>query len=170
MGKSQRHEEAGRAVHLSGHVRALLRAAILAFAAGVCGTAAAEPTVEVITSADRAGMTIDRKLLLSAYIGRMSTWPDGRPITLFVLPDSHPLHVQFSRQLLGTYPYVLRNAWDKLVYTGTGFAPTMVSSEEEMRKRVMDVPGAIGYVSATTDRGPDTVNSSRPMATQGNQQ
>lgn len=144
-------------------VGVLLGAVLMLFF--VAGTvASAEPSLRVITSPDRSGQSVDRKLLLSIYIGRVSTWPDGRPISVFTLPDAHPLHVQFCRQLLGTYPYVLRNAWDKLVYTGTGFTPTIVASEEEMRKRVENTPGAIGYLPApgTGARLDPTTGSGEP--------
>lgn len=110
--------------------------------------AAAETGVQVILSADHKDLQVDRTLLLSVYIGRITTWPDGQPTRVFTLADDHPLHVQFCRQMLGTYPYVLRNAWNKLVYTGTGFAPTAVANEQEMRRRVNETVGAIGYVSA----------------------
>jgi len=108
----------------------------------------APPAIEIITSADRSSVSVDRSLLRAAFTMRMRQWPDGRPLRVFVLPDGHPLHDRFCRELLGTYPYVLRNAWDRMVYTGTGFAPTTVSSEEEMRRRVQATPGAIGYISS----------------------
>lgn len=110
--------------------------------------AADAPAVEIITSADRNGVAVDRGLLRAAFTMRIRQWPDGRPLRVFVLPDGHPLHDRFCRERLGTYPYVLRNAWDRLVYTGTGFAPITVSSEEEMRRRVQATPGAIGYISS----------------------
>jgi hypothetical protein len=44
------------------------------------------------------------------------------------------------------YSYVLRRAWDRMVFTGTGFAPTIVRSEKEMIERVRSTPGAIGFV------------------------
>jgi len=110
--------------------------------------AADPPAVEIITSADRNGAVVDRSLLRAAFTMRLRQWPDGRPLRVFVLPDGHPLHDRFCRELLGTYPYVLRNAWDRMVYTGTGFAPVTVSSEEEMRRRVQTTPGAIGYISS----------------------
>ena len=110
--------------------------------------AADPPAIEIITSADRSGMVADRALLRAAFTMRLRQWPDGKPLRVFVLPDNHPLHDRFCRELLGTYPYVLRNAWDRMVYTGTGFAPVTVSSEEEMRRRVQATPGAIGYISS----------------------
>jgi ABC-type phosphate transport system substrate-binding protein len=119
---------------------------ILLVFGGMSAPAVAEPAVQVILSSDHSEVQVDRKLLLSVYIGRITTWPDGKPIRVFTLADDNPVHVQFTRQMLGTYPYVLRNAWNKLVYTGTGFAPTTVANEQEMRRRVSETPGAIGYV------------------------
>lgn len=107
--------------------------------------------VEVITSPDRANIPLDRTLLRSIFAMRQREWPDGQPTHVFVLPDTSELHDLFCREQLGTYPYVLRSAWDRMVYTGTGFAPTVVDSEAEMRRRVASTPGAIGYVLRAGD-------------------
>jgi hypothetical protein len=79
------------------------------------------------------------------FFMRLSTWPDGTPIHVFVLPDNHPLHIRFAKEVLGVYPFQLRSAWDRLVFSGTGVAPTTVESEEEMRARIESTPGSIGY-------------------------
>jgi len=103
-------------------------------------------SVEVITHPDHGSVSIDRSLLRAMFTMRVRQWPDGRPLRVFVFADDHPLHDRFSRELLGTYPYVLRTVWDRMVYTGTGLAPVVVASEDEMRRRVQATPGAIGYV------------------------
>ncbi len=122
---------------------------LLACAAAPVAAAAAEsPGVEIITSPDRSQVVVDRALLRAIFTMRLRQWPDGQPLRVFVLADSNPLHDRFCREMLGTYPYVLRNSWDRMVYTGTGFAPVTVSSEEEMRRRVQATPGAIGYVAS----------------------
>lgn len=112
-------------------------------------------SVEIIVNQDHAGAALDRDQLRAAFTMRMREWPDGRPLKVFVLQDSNDVHDQFCRELLGTYPYVLRNVWDRMVFTGTGLAPITVQSEEEMRVRVKNTPGAIGYVhinhSSSTD-------------------
>ena len=77
---------------------------------------------------------------------RVLKWPDGVPIKVFVLDDAAPLHIEFAKEELDVYPYQLRQAWDRLIYSGTGQAPTQVSSEAEMMIRVAATPGAIGYV------------------------
>jgi hypothetical protein len=113
---------------------------------GCCWLSAAHAgDIEVLIASERQQMDLDRRQLLSIYIGRLTTWRDGRPIRVFVLPDDNPVHEQFCHEVLGTYPYVLRSAWDKLVYTGTGFAPTVVRDVQDMRRRIESTPGAIGY-------------------------
>jgi hypothetical protein len=118
---------------------------------------AAAAGVEVIVSPDQAGVQIDRAMLRAIFTTRMRQWPDGTPIHVFVLPDDSAIHDQFCREQLGMYPYVLRELWDRLLYTGTGLTPTVVRSETEMRARVRDTTGAIGYTppdsAATSGHG-----------------
>jgi hypothetical protein len=86
-----------------------------------------------------------RERLREIFYARVTRWPDGLPIHVFVLPDRHPLHSRFAKEILGVYPYQLRAAWDRMTYSGTGVAPTVVDSVEEMRARLKETPGAIGY-------------------------
>ena len=103
-------------------------------------------SVEVIVSPSLAGVPLDRSLLRAIFTMRVREWPDGSPVRVFILPDDDPLSDQFYRQQLGMYSYVLRNAWDRMVFTGTGLAPTVVRSEKEMHELVRKTPGAIGFV------------------------
>lgn len=85
---------------------------------------------------------------LSAIFGmRLRKWEDGSGIKVFVLPDDNPLHIAFSKKVLLVYPYQLRYAWDRLVFSGTGEEPVKVKSEQQMREIVGSTPGAIGYLS-----------------------
>jgi hypothetical protein len=85
--------------------------------------------------------------LREIFFMRLTTWPDGSPIRVFVLPDNHPLHIRFAKEVLGVYPFQLRAAWDRLIYSGTGLSPTLVDTVAEMRERIERTPGGIGYVS-----------------------
>jgi hypothetical protein len=113
--------------------------------------------VRVIVSPSLANVTLDRSLLRAVFTMRVREWPDGTPIRVFVLPDDNPLSDLFYRERLGMYSYVLRRAWDRMVFTGTGFAPTVVRSEAEMIERVRATPGAIGFV-----RKRETSSQNRP--------
>lgn len=85
---------------------------------------------------------------------RQTRWPDGMRAWVFVLPDAHPTHSAFSKEILNIYPYQLRQTWDRQVYSGTGQAPIEVATEEEMISRVASTPGAIGYVRKVNPHDP----------------
>lgn len=125
---------------------------LLLAAAWVPGHARAQ-SVQIIVNPALEGVMLDRDLLRAIFSMRLRAWPNGPPVRVFVLPDSNPLSDRFYREELGMYSYVLRSAWDRMVYTGTGLAPTVVRSEEEMRERVRATPGAIGYVSRGASSG-----------------
>lgn len=84
--------------------------------------------------------------LRSIFSMRLKTWPDGTKIRVFVLSDDDELHQIFSKEKLNVFPYQLRSTWDRLVFSGTGQAPTKVSSNEEMLAKIASTPGAIGYL------------------------
>ncbi len=127
-------------------IRALLMAALMVTPSIATPQESSFP-VDVIVSPSLASITLDRRMLRAVFTMRMREWPDGSPIRVFVLPDDDPLSDQFYRERLGMYSYVLRRAWDRMVFTGTGLAPTIVKSEREMIERVRATPGAIGFVS-----------------------
>jgi ABC-type phosphate transport system substrate-binding protein len=106
-------------------------------------------TVETVAHPSVSTEHLSKNLLRSIFSMRLRTWRDGLPIRVFVLPDDAPLHSVFAKQKLNIFPYQLRSVWDRLIFSGTGQAPITVRSEEEMRTRVANTPGAIGYLSGT---------------------
>lgn len=129
---------------------------MLACALVVPAAAHAQEKVKIVTSPDRHAPRLDREELLAIFLMRVRTWPDGTPLHVFVLPGNSELHYRFTRELLGTYPYVLNRAWNQLVFTGTGLAPEMVQSIDEMREKVRSTPGAIGYLPVSPQSGADS--------------
>lgn len=101
---------------------------------------------EVIVHPGVSQQTLSVKTLRAIFGMRLHSWPDGTSVKVFVLGDEHPLHQSFSKGVLNIFPYRLRAAWERLIYSGTGQAPSEVSSEQEMRARIAETPGAIGYL------------------------
>ncbi|MCU7907095.1 MAG: substrate-binding domain-containing protein [Candidatus Thiodiazotropha sp. (ex Epidulcina cf. delphinae)] len=110
----------------------------------LCGTA---QSVDLIVNPDISQETVSRSTVRSIFSMRMTRWPDGTPIHVFVMGDRTDLHAAFSKQILGVFPHQLRRAWSRQIYSGMGQAPTKVESEEEMREQIEKTPGAIGYLS-----------------------
>ena len=134
-----------------------LLAACCGFALWVSGTAFSEHGLNQEAVVVHAGLGMQRLELptLRAIFGmRLLEWPDGTPIRVFVMKSDSELHQRFTKSTLQIFPYQLQQAWDRLVFSGTGQAPREVQSIEEMQRRISETPGAIGYLpwNRLTDR------------------
>ncbi|GEK49618.1 MULTISPECIES: hypothetical protein [Halomonadaceae] len=77
---------------------------------------------------------------------RQRTWPDGDAVQVFVLPNRDPVHARFTKEQLAVYPHQLQLAWDRMVFSGMGQAPNRVADQFEMREKIANTPGALGYL------------------------
>lgn len=107
---------------------------------------AAEPVT--IVNPGVAEQSLSRNAVRLIFSIRAGAWANGGKVRVFVLPDNNQLHRSFTKDLLRLYPRQLRRVWDRRLYSGTGQAPVTVHSEAEMRERVANTPGAIGYLSS----------------------
>ncbi len=105
-----------------------------------------ESSVEAVVHSGVSVSHLSRNSLRAIFSMRQKTWPDGLPVRVYVLPDDAPLHNLFAKEKLNIFPYQLRSGWDRLIFSGTGQAPFLVNSEDEMLARVASTPGAIGYL------------------------
>jgi hypothetical protein len=126
---------------------AILLALSLACAGGVSA-------VEMIAHADVKYKFLNLNTARAMFGMRQAAWPDGTPVRVFVMPEHYSLHAGFCREILNIYPYQLHQSWNRLVYSGTGQAPTEVASEQEMVAKVSNTPGAIGYVNKVISNDP----------------
>lgn len=101
----------------------------------------------IIVNPDVEVRSISISSLRNIYTLRQILWPNHHPIVVFVLPDDNPVHVAFAKEVLGLYPYRLREVWDRMSFSGMASAPIQVNDENEMRARVRATPGGIGYTS-----------------------
>ncbi len=89
---------------------------------------------------------ITRNTARAVFAMRQRTWPDGQAIHVVVMPNGHPTHERFTKEILGVYPHQLQLSWDRLVFSGTGQAPDQVSTPRSMLERIATTPGAVGYI------------------------
>jgi len=129
-------------------MRFMIRRAFIGvvYATLVCSSAGLAWGAELIVHPGVAAMEVSRPLARLIFGAKVTSWEDGSAIRVFVLPDESLLHQEMSKGILDLYPYQLRAAWDRVIYTGIGQAPIQVANESEMRKQVASVPGAIGYI------------------------
>lgn len=103
---------------------------------------------ELIVNEALPNQQISRNEARLYFTMRFPLWGNDIPVRVFVLPDDHPLHRQFTKSVLGLFPYQLRQVWDRQIFSGTGQAPITVATEQEMIERVASTPGGIGYVES----------------------
>lgn len=106
----------------------------------------AQESVVLIANPSTPPGSMTRETVRAIFAMRQRTLPSGEAAHVFVLPDKHPLHERFTKEVLGVYPHQLRLSWDRMVFSGTGQAPNEVGSVEEMRQRVASTPGGLGYL------------------------
>jgi ABC-type phosphate transport system substrate-binding protein len=110
-------------------------------------------TKRVIAHQDLQNTELSLNELRAIFSLRARKWPDGTPITVFVLRDEHEAHRQFLLKTLKMLPHQLRRQWDRYIYSGIGQGPTVVESPEEMLSRVKSTPGGIGYIEGGMSDG-----------------
>ena len=129
--------------------RVVLLATVLVLCLPAVATADKKKTddILVIVPSDSTTDALSKASLRAVFGMRKRNWQDGSAIKVFVLADANPTHIDFAKTILQTFPYNLRRIWERQVYSGTGQAPTQVSSQEEMLEAVSGNKNAIGYIS-----------------------
>lgn len=100
----------------------------------------------VIVNPDVKVNILSSQQLRSIFTMRLTRWDSGQPVNVFTLPDRHQAHRNFVKNHLQMFPYQLRIVWDRAVFSGSGYPPTMVTSTQEMISIISRTPGAIGYI------------------------
>ncbi|MCG5496475.1 hypothetical protein [Ectothiorhodospira variabilis] len=116
----------------------------------VAPAANAAPPPVVIAHESFPDNSITPPMLRAIFSMRLQTF-QGERLTVFVLDSRHPDHEAFSKEVLGVFPYQLQNAWNRVIYSGTGRGPVTVESRQEMLRRVGQTPGGVGYVTGPVD-------------------
>jgi ABC-type phosphate transport system substrate-binding protein len=83
--------------------------------------------------------------LKDIFLGRRTTWLDGSRVVVVVVLREGATHAHLLR-LLDKNAEQFLIGWKKLVFTGRGFMPDIVDSEEALVALVARTPGAIGIV------------------------
>ncbi|WP_434986365.1 hypothetical protein [Vreelandella zhaodongensis] len=130
-------------------IRTLASAALML--ALMTGPANAQPpeqhaAIRLVAHPTVATSWLNRDTTRAIFAMRQRTWPDGEAVQVFVLPNRDPVHARFAKERLAVYPHQLQLAWDRMVFSGMGQAPNRVSNQLEMREKVANTPGALGYL------------------------
>lgn len=128
-------------------IRLLFRAvaAIVVLEAGsATGMAIAEVVAVVSARGPSTAMTTNQ--VADIFLGRSNRFPDGRQAVPIDQAEGSAAREEFYLAYAGKSQSQLNAHWAKIVFTGRGRPPIAVASDLEVRKFVVDHPGAIGYI------------------------
>lgn len=116
---------------------------------GNCHAGKTSESLVIITDTGNSVRELSFHDLRAIYALRMQTWPDGKAITVYSLPDHDSMHMLFCKNVLKTLPQYLRQNWDRQVFSGAAAPPIIIRNSQIMKELIAQTPGAIGYVLAS---------------------
>ena len=117
-----------------------------AFAFFTLASAAATADVVVVTSAKAGAATLNKQQVSDIFLGKASTFPDGKQVVPIDQADSSAFRDEFHSKVTGKSGAQLKSFWSKQVFSGKGTPPKEVANSAEVKKLVADNPNMIGYI------------------------
>jgi ABC-type phosphate transport system substrate-binding protein len=123
-------------------------------AAGGIGLAlslAAMPTaadVVAVVSARSAVIVLSKSQLADIFLGRVTRFPNGVQAVPIDQADGSVARDEFYLKLAGKSAAQLKAYWSKIIFTGRGQPPPAVANSDEVKRRLIGNPAAIGYIES----------------------
>jgi ABC-type phosphate transport system substrate-binding protein len=92
---------------------------------------------------------LDESSISRLFLGKSQSFPDGSSAKPVNQEDSAAITDDFNDKVLNKSAAQLKAYWSKLVFTGKGIPPEVVSSDADVIKLVASDPNAIGYVDVS---------------------
>ena len=104
--------------------------------------------VVAVVSAKSAVTVLSRNQLADIFLGKASRFPNGVPAVPIDQADGSVARDEFYAKLDGKSASQLKAYWSKIIFTGRGQPPPVVANSNEMKRRLIGNPAAIGYIES----------------------
>ena len=115
----------------------------------LAGTAKAEGLFVIANPSVVLETSLSRSQIAAIYLLRITAWPDGSHIVPVNREASSEVRERFTAAVLQEDGAALAAYWNEMHFMGKE-PPVVQESERAMLAFVQNVPGAIGYISAST--------------------
>jgi ABC-type phosphate transport system substrate-binding protein len=116
-----------------------------------CASARAQTVVIVSTKNPLSKLTADQ--VSQIFLGQTSTFYTGGKAEPLDQAEGSPLRQEFYTKVLGKSQAQLKAHWSKQAFSGKGNAPTVLSGNAEVVKKVAENPKYISYVDKSAVDG-----------------
>jgi len=105
----------------------------------------------IIVNPANPDSALERSVVAALFLKKLTHWESGEAVLPVDLPLTSATREAMTEAIHGKSLAALRSYWQRKVFSGRGQPPSVVDTETEVVVYVMAHPGAIGYVSASTD-------------------
>jgi ABC-type phosphate transport system substrate-binding protein len=81
------------------------------------------------------------------FTKKTTKWPDGQNINVFIKPRHSIEHRDFVINVLEMTPYYFEQQLESQTYSGTAASVIEVPTDLQMKQKIEQTPGSIGYVN-----------------------
>ena len=113
----------------------------------VCATAAFAEDIVVVVNKNNGVEKLSRDEVIDIFMGRNRQLSTGVTALPLDLPDNMAERENFYSRLTGKSVSEINAYWARLHFTGRANPPGLMHSHEEVIQRIMNNPGAVGYVN-----------------------
>jgi ABC-type phosphate transport system substrate-binding protein len=119
---------------------------LLAFMVPAAVTATAHAAGAVVTAKDSGVAVFDAEEAKKLFLGREPQL-NGENAVLIFQRQGAPTREEFESKVVGRTGADLTAYWSKLIFTGKANAPVEVGGDADVKSKVNNTPGAVGYIS-----------------------
>jgi ABC-type phosphate transport system substrate-binding protein len=109
---------------------------------------AAPATVVTVVSAKSPITALSKSQVADIFLGKSYRFPGGAQATPIDQPEASSAREQFYNNVAGESLAQLKAHWSRIIFTGRGQPPKIVSSGAELKKLLAANPLAIGYMDS----------------------
>jgi ABC-type phosphate transport system substrate-binding protein len=106
--------------------------------------------ISIVTSSNNSSLNLSRTEIEDLFLGRKNTFPNGQKVEIIVKSESVPDHKIFTEQFLLKSMSAFKSQWARLIFTGRASPLTVVNTDEQVKKEIIENANSLGYISTSS--------------------
>jgi len=112
--------------------------------------ASAHAEVVVVVSSKSSVTSLTAEQTAKIFLGKVVTFPNERTAYPIDQPEGSAIRDEFYSKVAHKNSSQLTAYWAKIIFTGEGRPPTLISGDVAVRKAIANNPNAIGYIDKSS--------------------
>lgn len=105
--------------------------------------------VAVIINASNSA-PISKEEIANIYLGKIKFFPNGDAVVPLDHAEGSDIRKQFLDEVVGKKEGQMKSYWSRLIFTGQGVPPQVLSNDADIVTEVSKNPAGIGYVNSSS--------------------